>query len=81
VGVPLRVGMIGRGAISGQYPATGSRLLDPARHGAAGGRLAYHVLDVMESLLGSVRSGRLEVVASSCERPTPVALGGLADTP
>ncbi len=43
-----------------------------------GGVLAYHVLDIMETLLASAGSGRLEHVASTCERPAPVALGGLA---
>jgi predicted dehydrogenase len=43
----------------------------------AGGRLAYHVLDVMESLLASAASGRSVDVSSSCERPAPVELGGI----
>ena len=43
----------------------------------AGGRLAYHVLDVMESLLVSAGSGRSVDVSSSCERPAPVELGGI----
>jgi predicted dehydrogenase len=47
----------------------------------AGGDLAYHVLDVMGSLLASARSGRLEDVASTCQRPAPVALGELAGNP
>jgi predicted dehydrogenase len=45
----------------------------------AGGRLAYHVLEIMESLLASARSGRTVDVSSSCERPAPVGLGGLAE--
>ncbi|MCK2213420.1 Gfo/Idh/MocA family oxidoreductase [Actinomadura sp. ATCC 31491] len=40
----------------------------------AGGTLAYHVLDVMESLLASAHSGAAVPVASTCERPAPVAL-------
>ena len=44
----------------------------------AGGRLAYHVLDVMESLLASASSGRAVDVSSRCERPAPVPLGDLA---
>ncbi len=38
----------------------------------ANGELAYHVLDVMESLLRSAETGRVEDVASTCTRPAPV---------
>ena len=41
----------------------------------AGGELAYHVLDVMESLLAAARDGRSVDVASTCARPAPVPLG------
>ena len=44
------------------------------RRAAAGGKLAFHVLDVMESLLVSAREGRVVDVQSSCERPAPVPL-------
>ncbi|WP_188197150.1 Gfo/Idh/MocA family protein [Nonomuraea sp. SYSU D8015] len=40
----------------------------------AGGSLAYHVLDVMESLLASAHSGAAVAIAGTCERPRPVAL-------
>lgn len=40
----------------------------------AGGELAYHVLDIMEMLLASTRSGRVEVVRSTTTRPTAVPL-------
>ncbi|MDX3099560.1 Gfo/Idh/MocA family protein [Nonomuraea angiospora] len=40
----------------------------------AGGSLAFHVLDVMESLLAAAGSGTAVTVASTCERPRPVAL-------
>jgi predicted dehydrogenase len=43
----------------------------------AGGRLAYHVLDIMESLLASADAGRAVNVASTCERPVPVPLTAL----
>jgi predicted dehydrogenase len=49
----------------------------PGMEPRAGGALAYHVLDIMESLLGSARSGRRVDVSSTCERPMPVALGVL----
>ncbi|QYC45225.1 1,5-anhydro-D-fructose reductase [Nonomuraea coxensis DSM 45129] len=40
----------------------------------AGGTLAFHVLDVMESLLASAASGAAVTVASTCERPPAVPL-------
>ncbi|MEU5640807.1 Gfo/Idh/MocA family protein [Streptomyces milbemycinicus] len=38
----------------------------------ADGELAYHVLDVMESMLTAAGSGRSVQVGSSCDRPTAV---------
>ncbi|SEG99889.1 Predicted dehydrogenase [Nonomuraea solani] len=54
----------------------GVGLLDFAGPGEprAGGTLAFHVLDVMESLLASAHSGRSVDIGSTCERPKPVAL-------
>jgi predicted dehydrogenase len=40
----------------------------------ASGELAYHVLDVMETLLASARSGHAQAVASTVDRPSPVPL-------
>ena len=40
----------------------------------AGGRLAFHVLDVLESVLRSAATGRAEPVGSTVERPAAVAL-------
>ena len=40
----------------------------------AGGRLAFHVLDVLESVLKSAASGRAEPVGSTAERPAAVPL-------
>jgi predicted dehydrogenase len=45
----------------------------------ADGQLAYHVLDVMESMLAAASSGRAAEVASSCERPAAVPLGTRPD--
>ncbi|GAA2196386.1 Gfo/Idh/MocA family oxidoreductase [Sinomonas flava] len=45
----------------------------------AGGTLAYHALDVMESLLESARTGRAVQVTSRAERPRAVVLEDLAD--
>ncbi len=38
----------------------------------ANGTLAYHVLDIMESLLRATESGRTEPITSTTPRPTPV---------
>lgn len=46
----------------------------PGHEPRLGGRLAYHVLDIMESLLESAHTGRSVTVNSSCERPSPVPL-------
>ena len=45
----------------------------------ADGQLAYHVLDVMESMVAAASSGRAVEVASSCERPAAVPLGTRPD--
>jgi hypothetical protein len=45
----------------------------------ANGELAYHVLDVMESLLVSAQLGLSVDVASTCTRPAPVPLGARPD--
>ncbi|MGC5013394.1 Gfo/Idh/MocA family protein [Streptosporangium sp. DT93] len=47
-------------------------LTPPGVEPRASGRLAYHVLDVMESLLASARAGQAVDVASTCDRPRPV---------
>lgn len=40
----------------------------------AGGELAFHVLDVMERILASTRTGRAQSVGSTATRPTAVPL-------
>jgi predicted dehydrogenase len=40
----------------------------------ASGELAYHVLDVMESILESSASGRRVKVQSTCRRPPPLPM-------
>jgi predicted dehydrogenase len=47
----------------------------------AGGNLAFHVLDVMESVLESAALGQAVGVASSCERPPAVPLTVLSGDP
>jgi len=43
----------------------------------AGGTLALHVLDIMESLLTSAASGRSVAVTTTAPRPAPVPLQSL----
>lgn len=44
----------------------------------AGGQLAFHALEVMESVLASAHSGQAVTIASTCERPASVPLTQLA---
>jgi predicted dehydrogenase len=46
----------------------------------AGGKLAFHVLEVMESLLASAHTGRAIAIESRCERPTAVPLQALGQS-
>ncbi|GAA4981739.1 Gfo/Idh/MocA family oxidoreductase [Kineococcus glutinatus] len=58
----------------------GIGLLDLAgggEHVRAGGRLGFHVLDVVESLLRSAAEGAAVAVHSTCDRPLPVPLQDL----
>jgi predicted dehydrogenase len=45
----------------------------------ASAEVAYHVLEVMESLLAAAVAGRSVEVESSCSRPVPVPLGARPD--
>jgi predicted dehydrogenase len=47
----------------------------------AGGALAFHVLEVMESVLASARTGASIPIASTVERPSAVELADLAALP
>lgn len=46
----------------------------------ANGELAYHVLDVMESLLEAARTGQSVAIASTCARPDAVPAGARPET-
>ncbi|WP_077490979.1 Gfo/Idh/MocA family protein [Sinomonas mesophila] len=50
----------------------------PGEEPRAGGALAYHVLEVMESLLDSAHSGQAVAVRSTAERPPAVGLAEIA---
>jgi len=53
----------------------------PGGQHRAGGELAFHVLDVMESLMRSADQGKAIPVRSTCERPAPVPLQQVSPTP
>jgi predicted dehydrogenase len=71
-------------AVAGGYADTGrgcgiadlAGALDTGTAHRAGGELALHVLDVMESLLRSAEHGRTEQTTTYCARPDPVPLSG-----
>jgi len=68
-----------RGASRGFGVADMARAIANGTDHRASGELAYHVLDVMESLLAAARDGRSVDVASTCARPAPVPLGARPD--
>lgn len=49
-------------------------LTAPGREPRAGGKLAFHALDIMESLLRSAHTGQTVAIASTCRRPDAVPL-------
>ncbi|WP_422935268.1 Gfo/Idh/MocA family protein [Sinomonas sp. P47F7] len=58
--------------------ASGGAAGRSAGEARANGELAYHVLDVMESLLDSAHAGKAVEVRSRAARPSPVPLADLA---
>jgi predicted dehydrogenase len=68
--VPESAGYRGAGRGSGVADLAAA-LLAGTPHRASG-ELAYHVLDVMESLLAAASQGSTVQVTSTCPRPTPV---------
>ncbi|MEY9962444.1 putative dehydrogenase [Streptacidiphilus sp. MAP12-16] len=60
------------GASRGYGVADLARALADGGPHRADGRVAYHILDVMESLLAAARSGESVTVTSTCERPAAV---------
>lgn len=54
---------------------------NPGQPPRAGAELAYHVLDVMESMLASAEQGRAIHLDSTAARPPAVALSSLSDRP
>jgi hypothetical protein len=52
-----------------------ARAIQTGRPHRASGELAYHVLDVMQSILDAATEGRRQDIESVCERPAPLPLG------
>jgi len=56
----------------------GANALADNREMRAGGDLAYHVLDIMHAFHDASDQGKHMVLESTCERPTPMAIGLLS---
>ncbi|MHA7146659.1 Gfo/Idh/MocA family protein [Arthrobacter sp. TmT3-37] len=74
--LPASAGYIGAGR---GYGLADMALTPPGEQHRANGELAYHVLDVMESLLQSAADGIAVRVRSTVERPREVPLTSLSD--
>jgi predicted dehydrogenase len=73
--MPESAGYAGAGRGCGVADLAGALAAGTAHR--AGGKLALHVLDVMESLLRAAASGATVPVATGCARPDPVPPGAL----
>ncbi|MHB9757142.1 Gfo/Idh/MocA family protein [Streptomyces sp. BYX5S] len=73
--LPVSAGYLGSGR---GYGIADLAATPPARLPRASGELAYHVLEVMESLLDSAATGTSTAVQSRAERPPAVPLTDLA---
>jgi predicted dehydrogenase len=70
-----------RGAARGYGVSDLASALTTGTAHRANGEVAYHVLDVMETLLTAAGSGHAVDVTSSCDRPPAVPLGARPDDP
>jgi predicted dehydrogenase len=69
--LPVSAGYIGSSRGFGIHDMS---VTAPGVESRAGGTLAFHVLDIMESLLRSAHAGKSLAVESICDRPPPVTL-------
>jgi predicted dehydrogenase len=69
--LPVSAGYVGAGRGVGIADLAAT---PPGSEPRAGGELAFHVLDVMESLLEAARTGAATEVRSTVARPSPVPL-------
>lgn len=76
--LPVSAGLVASGRGYGIADLARTRAAGTGEEPRAGGTLAFHALDVMESLLESAHSGRAIEVTSSAERPRAVVLEDLA---
>ena len=67
--------------VLGTGTQTARKAIDDGVLPRANGQLAFHMLDVMESLLASTHTGASVVVRSGCERPSGVPLTALGTGP
>jgi predicted dehydrogenase len=74
--LPVSAGYIGASRGYGIHDLATSA---PGAEPRAGGTLAFHVLDIMESLLRSAHEGKALAIHSTCDRPAPVPLQTLAN--
>jgi len=70
-----------RGAARGYGVSDLASALTAGTAHRANGEIAYHVLDVMESLLAAADSGQAVDITSSCDRPPAVPFGARPDDP
>jgi predicted dehydrogenase len=70
-----------RGAARGYGVSDLASALTTGTAHRANGEIAYHVLDVMESLLAAADSGQAVDITSSCDRPPAVPFGAHPDDP
>jgi predicted dehydrogenase len=70
-----------RGAARGYGVADLASALTTGTTHRANGQIAYHVLEVMESLLAAARTGQAADITSSCDRPPAVPFGARPDDP
>jgi predicted dehydrogenase len=69
--LPVSAGYVGSSRGFGVHDLA---VTDAGREPRAGGKLAFHVLDVMESVVRSAHEGRVVEIQSRCERPAAVPL-------
>lgn len=75
VTLPVSAGYLGSGRGCGIADLAAT---PPGEEPRAGGTLAFHVLEIMESLLDSAHTGRAVAIRSTAERPPAVALADIA---
>ncbi len=78
VELPAEAGYAGAGRGFGL--ADMARAIETGRPHRASGELAFHVLEIMESIIAAGREHRVVELTSTVERPAPVASGSLPES-